>query len=100
MALAVRNGKRFRESRAGNEIMEGIVQFDTSYPTGGEAMPAGHGWNNARVKRVTLDSDATHTYLYDKVADKVAAWTAGAEVANLTDLSAKNNVRFRLEVLK
>lgn len=101
MALVVTAGKR---RRVGKHIVHSYaLAFDASYPSGGEALPAtgrGDGINGGSVELVTVKPDATHFYLYDKVADKVAAWTSGAEVADTTDLSAKVGVRLEAYALR
>ena len=103
MALVVTGGRRRRVGK--NIVHQFNVAFDSSYPTEGEALPAsarGDGWDDSNVKQVNLRGwsnaaqpvkDASHFYLYDEAADKVAAWTSAAEVANTTDLAAKAYVR-------
>lgn len=94
MALTVTGGKK---RRVGDKVHATYnAAFDSSYPTAGEALPAsgpGSGWDGDEVEQVYVHADATHFYLYDKVADKLVAWTSGAEVANTTDLSAKASVK-------
>lgn len=102
MALVVTKGKA---RRVGKDIVVPYnCAFDSSYPTGGEALPAsgiGSGIDStATVKQVNVTPDATHFFLYDKVADKLAAWTSGAEVASTTDLSSKSSVKMEVVLRK
>jgi hypothetical protein len=67
------------------------ITFDSSYPTGGEAIAA------ADLKLATAiellihaggDADGNaHQFVHDRTNGKILAYTAGAEVANTTDLS-------------
>lgn len=101
MALVVTMGKRRRVGK--NIVHSFALAFDSSYPSGGEALPSslrGDGLNGGSVELVTVKPDATHFYLYDKVADKVAAWTSAAEVADTTDLSAKVGVKLQAFALR
>ena len=101
MALVVTAGKRRRVGK--NIVHSYALAFDASYPTGGESLPAslrGDGIDGTLVELVTIKPDATHFYLYDKVNDKVGAWTAGAEVANATNLSAKVGVKLQAYALR
>lgn len=98
MALVVTKGKA---RRVGKNIVHNFsLAFESSYPTGGEALPAsGRGSGIATtvtLKQVNVKPDSTHFYLYDKVNSKVAAWTTGGEVANTTDLSAKTGVKMEV----
>lgn len=102
MALVVTRGKARRVGK--NIVIPYNCAFDASYPTGGEALPAsgvGSGLDDAvSLKQVNVVPDATHFYLYDEVNDKLAAWTAGAEVADTTDLSAKTSVKMEAVLRK
>lgn len=77
--------QRKRRNWDGTTSQFGQISFDASYPLGGEAVV---GWNGAKIKQVNIKPTATHFFLYDKVAQKIVAWTAGAEVADTTDISA------------
>lgn len=65
------------------------VAFDSSYPTGGEALTV------AQLGLSTLDAvwapnNGAHSFQYDAANSKLLAYTNsdGAQVANTTDLSA------------
>jgi len=70
------------------------IQFDDSYPTGGEAVSAGDlGFKSLHM--VICDTESSgYVAQYDYSNEKIEMWEAGAdgaaldEVANTTDLSA------------
>lgn len=101
MALVVRKGK---VKRVGDNIVRNYTcAFDASYPTGGEALPAsgiGDAWNNAKVRHVNVKPVGANYFLYDKTADKLAAWTSGGEVASTTDLSALTAVKVEVVCIR
>jgi hypothetical protein len=68
------------------------VVFDASYPTGGEPLTAAQlglstvKWAEAEVKVAGVGS--VTAVRYNEATAALLAYTAAAEVANLTDLSA------------
>jgi len=68
------------------------VVFDSSYPTGGEPLtPAQLGLNTVShaISQVKVaGTGAVTNVFYDVANKKLKAFTASAEVANATDLSA------------
>lgn len=95
MALTVTYAKRRRIPKS--KTLKGTVSlpfklaFDSSYPSGGEAVT---GWNAANVLGVNIQRSGVYDFTYDHVNLKVVAFNTGtgAEVANATDLSALTNV--------
>lgn len=82
-------------------VFTGSIAFDSSYPTGGEAMDLSSKF--AALKLVLFENDAGYVFQYDYTNKKVLAYyydyDAGADgtaiqVANATDLSALTDVRF------
>ena len=76
------------------------IDFDDSYPTGGEAIDFGnHGFET--VFAVFIASKGGYTFEYDETNEKVLAYwvdttvdgAALAEVADTTDLSAVTGVK-------
>ena len=94
MALTVTAGTTYGEQERFHVVAS--VAFDSSYPTGGEALdhadyvPAG-----SVLLGVMIASDGTYRFEYDEENNKLVAitWVDGAEVANTTDLSALTAVR-------
>lgn len=83
-------------------IITGQIDFDSSYPTGGEAMDLSSYFPVA-LKAVFIENKAGYVFAYDYANKKVLAYYAdydavadGAliQVANTTDLSAVVDVRF------
>jgi hypothetical protein len=68
------------------------VVFDSSYPTGGEALtPTDLGLNTvvfAEAQVQVAGTGSVTAVFYDITNQKLKAFTAAAEVANTTDLSA------------
>ena len=68
-----------------------VVHFTITmgtYATGGESLNLLTYLGLSKIDSVHFESDATRRYSYDRTNAKVLAWTAAAEVANATDLSA------------
>lgn len=69
-----------------------LITFDSSYPTGGEAItPAQFGLQS--IDFVSLANSGVYSFEYDYINNKVKAYTtlaaaATAEVANATNLAA------------
>lgn len=68
------------------------VTFDDSYPTGGEALSAasfGMSTLYFAIAKVKVAGTGSVTAVhYDETTNKLLAYTAAAQVANTTDLSA------------
>lgn len=94
MALVVTYAKRKRMND-GTIRQPGTMAFDSSYPSGGEAVT---GWDATKILAHTIYSSSTYDFTYDHVNKKVVAWDTGtgAEVANATNLSALTAVKFEL----
>lgn len=98
MALVATYAKKFKrdDTKNGNVVVHpGTLAFDSSYPSGGEAIT---GWDTSNILEINIERSGTYDFLYDHVAKKVVAWDTGtsAEVANLTDLSALTAVKFEV----
>lgn len=64
------------------------VTFDSSYPTGGEALSA-NDLGLASLDFVSATTDGNYAVTWDKAAGKLKAYVAaGTQVPNATDLSA------------
>jgi hypothetical protein len=85
-------------------VFLGTLAFDSSYPTGGEALPAGfEKFNLAKVDYASIGPHEGFIFEYDATNDKVLAYfadystgTDGAliQVADTTDLSGQAAVPF------
>lgn len=66
------------------------VTFDSSYPTGGEAVVATDFGLTSLFTIIPLSDNGTNVIAFDKTNSKLLAYvrTTGVEVANATDLSA------------
>lgn len=75
-------------------IKTGQIAFDTSYPTGGEAMDLSDVLKEIRAVFIEMKGGNDFEYDYDN--DKVLAYvtSTGAEVANEVDLHTVVGVRF------
>jgi hypothetical protein len=81
------------------------LAFDSSYPTGGEALPTGTTtakFGLSKVDFVIIPTSAGYTFAYDYTNDKILAYYGdnnnaadgpAIEVPNTTDLSALTSVR-------
>ncbi len=79
------------------------LAFDSSYPTGGEALPAGNlKFGLQKVDFVNITNSSGYSFQYDYTNDKILAYYgdnnnasdgAQIQVPDTTDLSALNNVR-------
>lgn len=69
------------------------VAFDSSYPTGGEALTTAQ-LGLGSIDAVWVPNKGAHSFQYDQANSKILAYTNsdGAEVANTTDLSAQTAV--------
>lgn len=77
-----------RKDTLGNSFRAIVAEltFDSSYPTGGENLtPAQLGLS--RVEVFFPEQGSGYTIQYDRTNSKLKAFSAGAEVANGTDLS-------------
>jgi hypothetical protein len=88
---------------SGVRFVTGQVDFDNSYPTGGEEMDISTMLNGADLKGVVFENKSGFVFEYDYTNSKVKAYYAdydavadGAliQVAATTDLSAVTDVRF------
>ena len=77
-------------------MVTGKITFDSSYPTGGEALDLSKHMPN-EIEFISFESDDGYIFQYDRTNKKILAYyfdyNAGAdgaaiEVANTTDLSA------------
>lgn len=81
------------------KIVTGNIAFDSSYPTGGEALDLSAKLPT-KVAAVLFDGMGGYVPQYDYANKKVLMYEAGAdgaaldEVADTTDLSALTTVRF------
>ena len=101
MALVVTKG--LVERRGKDIVRHYKLAFDSSYPAGGEALPAsgiGDAWNGSKVRNVNVKPSGNYTFAYDKVADKLVAWISGAEVADTTNLAALTSVAAEVVCIK
>lgn len=95
MALTETEGSMYQEQPIFMKVV--TVAFDSSYPTGGEALD--HTDYQPKGTPVFLgaicETDGTYRFEYDEENSKLVAitWVDGAEVANTTDLSALTAVR-------
>jgi hypothetical protein len=78
-------------------MTSGTLTFDSSYPTGGEAITAANVGMNRAIDRIHFNAASGYVFEYDKTNQKVLAYYAdndgGADgaliqVANTTNLSA------------
>lgn len=86
-----------RRGVAGNtRFTDFTVLFDSSYPTGGEAIAAadwitigGHGMTAAKCQLFQGEpSTSGHTPILDRTNDKILVFLDTGQVANTTDLSS------------
>jgi hypothetical protein len=65
------------------------ITFDSSYPTGGEALAAS-ALGLGVIDFLTISGTSANTFAWDRANNKIKAFvrTTGVEVANATDLSA------------
>jgi hypothetical protein len=94
MAATVTVNKKYSLGRTG-QLVVGSVAFDSSYPTGGEAITI----PDAEYVHLLIGiGDGANDYVWDGSASspKLLSYVAstGVEVANTTDLSAKTAVKF------
>jgi hypothetical protein len=99
----VRHGKSYSalaDVGSGMVIETGTVAFDSSYPTGGEAVT--FSIPVASIRSVYFEPYGGRLYTYERATEKIKAWfTRGgtasgvfAEVSNTSDLSAMSNVPY------
>lgn len=99
MAIVVTRSTRGPEFLGRRKLVYATITGDTSYPTGGSALPSAGALGMRRIDDVTvLGGNASANavrYHYDRPNNKLmAAWTGAvvngvfAEVANLTNRSA------------
>ena len=81
--------ERFTRNRA---VLFGTVDFDSSYPTGGETLDLSGYFDT--VQFVLAEPTSGYVFEYDHTNLKLKAYTAGSEVSNATDLSAVTGVNF------
>jgi hypothetical protein len=95
MALTITKeaDKSLIDACGGNvKFVRGLISFDTSYPTGGEAFDLS-GDIPTEVQVVLIENKAGYFFEYDKANKKVIAYESGAdggandEVGNTTDLA-------------
>jgi len=77
----------------GVSMLCGVIAFDSSYPTGGEAAtPISKYFKD--VKRILFDCKDGYNFEFDNSNNKILAHVGGFEVANETDLSDLTGVSF------
>lgn len=87
----VRNMDRFMHGFA---TVSGQITFDTSYPTGGYAVPNAK-FSLTTVAGVIFEEPSGYSIMYNRTTDKIQVYTtAGTEAANATNLSALQPVYF------
>jgi hypothetical protein len=80
-------------------FLTGVIDFDASYPTGGEALDFGTMLNGASLKGVVLESKSGYVFEYDYTNKKIKAmqrhvvYTAAVDPASIaTDAIANTAV--------
>lgn len=72
----------------------GKLAFDSSYPTGGEAITAAQ-LGLSKIVRMKFQPSGTYLFAFDTANNKVKVYSAiNTEVSNATDLSALTAVEF------
>jgi hypothetical protein len=103
MALAVTvvastaNSSYLGGTLGGLQITTGTLAFDSSYPTGGEAVTeSDFSAELGTLVHLSVEPTAVYTHwVYDKTNDKLKGYTAtNTEIGNTTDLSALTAVPF------
>lgn len=89
-----------------SKVIYGTIAFDSSYPTGGEALSLATIGLDDRLDFITFEPTGGYVFIYDHTNKKVKVLMADydavadgplVEVADTTDLSALTAVRFRAE---
>jgi hypothetical protein len=102
MALTVAVTKKWQNSDASAYECVGTIAFDSSYPTGGEALDIGSA--SEVILHVQAGPKSGYVFEFDYANQKLLAYYAdnnnasdGAliQVPDTTDLSAVTGVRFR-----
>ena len=101
----VRHGKSYSalaDVGSGMVIETGTVAFDSSYPTGGEAVT--FSIPVAGIKAVFFEPYGGRLYTYERATEKIKVWygkggtttSVFIEVSNTADLSSLSNVPYVL----
>lgn len=77
----------------GVSMLCGVIAFDSSYPTDGEAATLLSKYFKD-VKRIVFDSKDGYNFEFDNTNNKILVYAAGAELADTTDLSGLTGVSF------
>lgn len=91
-----------------SKVVHGTIAFDSSYPTGGEALSKSTIGLGDRLDSIVFEPAGGYVPVYDYTNEKVKMFMGDnnnaadgplIEVADTTDLSALTAVRFRAEGL-
>lgn len=94
MALTIDEDIKYPDELAGDlGILTGGVDFDSSYPSGGEDASPISGFFR-KCYTIDLSSQSGYSFDYDRSNDKIIVYEDGDEVANETDLSSVTDVVF------
>jgi len=74
-------------------LLCGVLAFDASYPTDGEAGSEISKYFKD-IKRIVFDSKDGYNFEYDNSNDKILVYLGGFEIADATDLSGVTGVSF------
>ena len=74
-------------------FLTGTIDFDSSYPTGGEDFDVSDYFSKP-VINVLVFPKGGYTFEYDKDNKKVKVFDAGTEVIDATDLSSLTGVQY------
>lgn len=95
--------KQVTATTGGLRFVTGQIDFDASYPTGGEALDLGTMLQGATLKGVFIETKNGYIFEYDYTNEKVKAMYfdysnasdgVAVEVPDTTNLSAVTDVRF------
>ena len=94
MALTITLDSRPFDNINTHRVVFGTIVFDSSYPTGGEALVAGDLKNLGEIEKILFEPASNGTPVikhlkYNATTNKVLVFdVAGTETANGTDLAA------------
>jgi hypothetical protein len=73
----------------GLQIREVDITFDSSYPTGGEAITAANVGLHTLLGLIQVAvTGSTYNFFFDSTNSKIVGWIINAEITNTTDISA------------
>lgn len=80
-----------RTNVTGNRLTVALkITFDSSYPTGGEALDLTSYVNN--IETAMIEGSGGYVFEYDRTNKKVKAFEAGADGAALDEVTAATNL--------